>query len=190
LKCPKCHLVTFDHLSKCPRCHASFALARRLTRQQLDPRRPILLPRDKEGPPSLARIEARDREQQRRQPIAPPVARPAVAPQATRHAPDPVRISAPGAANVPVVAASPPPDSQPAPARTTSVAAAEGPDTPTHDAQRADAALLKRRMVRASQARRQRRTDLATAQVDPILPDWYEPHTAAGKHRSGNSKHD
>ena len=32
MKCPQCGLVTFDHLSKCPRCKQSFTLVRPLTR--------------------------------------------------------------------------------------------------------------------------------------------------------------
>ena len=43
MKCPKCKLVTFDHLSKCPRCRASFDLSRRLTRRRNNPARKILI---------------------------------------------------------------------------------------------------------------------------------------------------
>lgn len=43
MKCPDCGLVTFDHLSRCPKCQASFRLARRLTRRP-DPSRRIVLP--------------------------------------------------------------------------------------------------------------------------------------------------
>jgi len=43
MKCPKCSLVTFDYLSKCPRCDASFELSRRLTRRRADPKRRILI---------------------------------------------------------------------------------------------------------------------------------------------------
>ena len=44
LKCPKCSLVTFDHLPQCPSCSASFRLNRVLTRRRRDPSRPIYLP--------------------------------------------------------------------------------------------------------------------------------------------------
>jgi hypothetical protein len=37
-------LVTFDHLSKCPRCENSFDLSRRLTRRRSNPNRRIVLP--------------------------------------------------------------------------------------------------------------------------------------------------
>ena len=43
MKCPKCNLVTFDYLSKCPRCDTSFELSRRLTRRRADPKRRILI---------------------------------------------------------------------------------------------------------------------------------------------------
>ena len=44
LKCPKCDLVTFDHLSQCPSCSASFRLNHVLTRRRRDLSRPIYLP--------------------------------------------------------------------------------------------------------------------------------------------------
>ena len=44
MKCPKCDLVTFDHLPRCPSCSASFRLNRALTRRRRDPSRPIYLP--------------------------------------------------------------------------------------------------------------------------------------------------
>lgn len=44
MKCPKCDLVTFDHLPQCPACNASFRLNRVLTRRRRDPSRPIYLP--------------------------------------------------------------------------------------------------------------------------------------------------
>ncbi len=45
---------------------------------------------------------------------------------------------------------------------------------PTAEHHAADAAKIKERMIRASQVRRQRDQVLA-AEVDPVLPDWYEP---------------
>ncbi len=44
LKCPKCDLVTFDHLPQCPSCNASFRLNRALTRRRRDSNRPIYIP--------------------------------------------------------------------------------------------------------------------------------------------------
>lgn len=43
MKCPRCGLVTFDHLPECPRCQQSFSLVRPLTHQGLGKSRHLLV---------------------------------------------------------------------------------------------------------------------------------------------------
>lgn len=50
----------------------------------------------------------------------------------------------------------------------------DAPPPPTREQHAADAASIKERMIRASQARRQR-DQVLVSEVDPVLPDWYEP---------------
>lgn len=163
VKCPKCSLVTFDHLSKCPRCRTSFELTRRLTHRARE--HTIRLAADpKSKPPSRTTRRAR--------PIAPPeIAPPEIAPPelpvaqvASQHVHASKR---PGPTFEPDSAA---PESDPV---------SESTRAGQHDTaqQLADGQRLKQRMVLASQARRRRRTDGASTAVDPLLPDWYEPAT-------------
>lgn len=176
MKCPKCELVTFDHLAQCPRCQASFARQRRLTRRRRQPDRTIVIPR-----PAAEGRETAEPELRPRRPIAPPEPeRPASEPgrevagetlRATQEAtelPEPTR-------NAPLSAETPHPHRQPR-AETTREGnpTPAAPRPPTADQHAADAAGLKEKMIRAGQIRRAREQDL-TGEIDPILPDWYEP---------------
>lgn len=158
VKCPKCSLVTFDHLSKCPRCRTSFELTRRLTHRARE--RTIRLAPDPTAQPA-------SRTTRRSRPIAPPENAPPELPVAqvtSQHVHDSKR---PAPTFEPDSAA---PASDPVPELT----CAGQHDT---EQQLADSKRLKQRMVLASQARRRRRTDGASDAVDPLLPDWYEPAT-------------
>lgn len=157
MKCPKCSLVTFDHLPKCPRCRTSFELKRRLTRPRRDPSRAILIPADpNERPEPNAKDAAR-----RARPIAPPAPLPEQRPAAP--SPAPRLIAAP---------------EHEAPEQESSGDEARQQRAPSDEQQVADRRRLKERMVRASQARRRSRPDLVTQVADPSLPDWYEPAMA------------
>lgn len=189
MKCPKCGVVTFDHLAQCPRCKSSFALQRRLTRVRRGPERPILVPRPRAaGAP--AKVDPRPAEAPApaaaspadtslRAPIPDPIPEPAPAavipgpPQAvTAPPPEPTipvapetAISSPGAT---------PGDSPDIPGPPASSPLARPTRPPAREEHAADARRMKERMARAGQVRRQREVDMV-AEVDPVLPDWYEP---------------
>lgn len=194
MKCPKCNLVTFDHLAQCPRCKASFARQRRLTRIRQRPDRPVVVPRPaaESRPAEAPEVAAPPR------PIAPPAPTPPepTPPEPAARAPEPPRVVATPEPE-PRDTLPPPTTSdsrqnaraEPEPAlrsfaRPATDAVPEREDAPdpeptvsrppTADQHAADAQGLKERMVRAGQARRARE-QIRTAEIDPILPDWYEP---------------
>lgn len=196
MKCPKCSLVTFDHLSKCPKCGQTFRLQRRLTRVGPDPDRRIVLPGNASAEPAAAP-----------RPAPAPVARdadraPASEPESAHPAPVPsitasdLAEPAPDEPQHAAASTEPAPPAEPeaprrsifaadlAPAEPARIeetaeltaAEAEPPDHPAHvNPHAADAGRLKRRMIANSQQRRKQGHDLVSETVDPILPDWYAP---------------
>ena len=187
MKCPKCSLVTFDHLTRCPRCKGSFAHARRLTRKR-DPNRRIVLAG---VPPSprAATTEPADGVRGTTEIEAPAAPRPEptlareagadtreLVPERTTQkesrlpvgtAVDRSRTAAPEdrVAREPVAPAPSAARCDPAPV----------PGFATPEQHEADATHLKERMMLASRARRRRDAEMSTEPVDPVLPDWYEP---------------
>lgn len=149
MKCPKCKLVTFDHLQQCPRCETSFARSRRLTRSRPRDRR-ILIARPGADPSEPEETRAS-------------------VPEPATETPAPTAESKPNRWRQPD-------EREPAPetGRRSHPRVVEAPAPPTTEQHTADAARMKERMIRASQVRRKRDQAL-TAEVDPVLPDWYEP---------------
>lgn len=202
MKCPKCSLVTFDYLSKCPACDTSFELSRRLTRRRTDPKRPILIASASSlGGPDVAVPEASAHLTtltERDPGSADLPAVPTAALPATQTAKPPPRIPdsvQPAEANpslremaeterredltvnvADAVAAARTlvrtPEAQPA---RPVVPAAREPRLALADAALSEPRVIKERMMRASRARRKKRADLVTESTDPVLPDWYEP---------------
>ncbi len=174
-------------------------------------------------------VEAREREERGKRPIAPPPDGLVRRPQVDTAEPTTGTVTAHGDATTPAVSAEPvvaaappaPADTEPprAPGKVSRVVASPAdsprlhvpaaeyqpvpaalavedtepnyrPQHPTASQQATDAEQLKQRMVRAGQARRQRRPDLVREVVDPLLPDWYEPPAPASDRRAtrGNTR--
>jgi len=170
MKCPKCSLVTFDHLSKCPRCDASFELSRRLTRRRGDSKRRILI----SGASSPAGSAVAAAKVEASTPETPPAAVEgtlSLREMAETEQREDVEVHVADAVTA-ARAATQAPEEQPVAPVTPF--APEPPSEPT-DAAASDSLSLKERMMRASRARRKERPDLVTESADPMLPDWFEP---------------
>jgi hypothetical protein len=194
-------LVTFDHLSKCPRCETSFDLSRRLTRRRSNPNRRIKLPAA--GSEQTRGVAAPGAVAPAPKPVAATVAAAAApAEPATTPAP-PVSADhdteiAPASGNTPtlkdlaeseqrddvavnvaaaVTAVRDAVQVLPPVPPADPIADAPGPPEPAKPSGSAmtDSQTIKERMMRASRARRKERPDLVTESIDPALPDWYEP---------------
>jgi len=167
MKCPKCSLVTFDYLSKCPRCDTSFKLSRRLTGRRANPERRILIA----GESSPADPADAATETSARQPQTPPQDTPSLREMAETEQREDLAVNV-AAAVAAARAGSRAPETQPAPPGTP-----PGPEPPLAPAGAApsESRSIKERMMRASRARRKERPDLVTESTDPVLPDWYEP---------------
>ncbi len=202
MKCPKCSLVTFDYLSKCPRCDTSFELSRRLTRRRTDPKRRILIASTASGDSSVAdapvaslamapevdHAHVRDLPPDGPRTVAdvtttppaevPPVDLPSLGEAPSLHEMAATEQREDLAVNVAAAVAAAraaiqgPEESTAPPAAATATAV---PATTHGEGPQDESTAIKERMMRASRARRKERPDRVTESTDPVLPDWYEP---------------